>query len=350
MKIAQIAPLYETVPPTRYGGTERVIDALVEELTRRGHEVTLFAAAGTETNGELCVSAPGPLRSVFSRQDLIEVAPHMHLAMLAEAYSRAREFDVIHAHTDIWTFPFVASVDTPTIVTMHGRLDLRSVRQLVSMYPRVPLASISDSQRRPLLDLRVNWIDTVYNGLNFDHYRNAPREGDYLAFVGRLTPEKRPDRAVEVAVKSGLPLRVAAKVDPMDVEYYESVIAPLFERYDVDFVGEISEDEKPAFFGGAVATLMPIDWPEPFGLVMTESMAAGTPVIATDHGSVPEVIEHGISGFICVDVEEMVSAVGRVDEIDSNACRSRGRFFDQRRMADGYVDCYRRLRRFHRAA
>lgn len=342
LRIALVAPLYETVPPTAYGGTERVIAGLADGLVAAGHDVTLFAAAGSRTRARLEAMAPAPLRTTMTRQELIELAPHLHLRMLAEVYQRADEFDIVHSHADIWTLPFVQMAPVPTVITMHGRLDLDTVQRVVEHYPDTPLVSISDSQREPLSSFPTNWAATCYNGLDLSSYMREPRTGgDYLAFVGRLTAEKRPDWAVEIARRAGLPLRVAAKVDPLDVEYYQDEIAPLFEANDVEFIGEISEHEKPAFFAGARALLFPIDWPEPFGLVMIESMAAGTPVIALRRGSVPEVIRHGVSGFICDNLDEMVDAVARVDDLTPEQCRQEARRFDAAAMTDRYLDAYR---------
>lgn len=344
MKIAMIAPLYETVPPSGYGGTERVISALCDELAGRGHDVTLFAAAGSHTSGRLEPVVPAPLRTTMHRDEMIEVAPHLHLHMLAEVFRRADEFDIVHSHCDLWTLPFVRTTTVPTVITLHGRLDLDSVQRVYPLYPETPLVSISDSQREPLDHFPLSWIDTCYNGLDLDTYFEAPaRRGDYLAFVGRLTPEKRPDWAIEIAERSGLPLRVAAKIDPLDAEYYRDVIAPLFERHAVDFIGEIGEAEKPEFYAGARALLFPIDWPEPFGLVMIEALAAGTPVIALNRGSVPEVIGHGRSGMICDSLDEMVDAVSRIDRIDTDACRRRARRFTAAAMVDRYLQVYDRV-------
>ena len=234
----------------------------------------------------------------------------------------------MHAHTDIWTLPFADSCSVPTVVTMHGRLDLDVVRTVLPMYPDTPLVSISDHQRRAVADLPLRWMATCPNGLDLSAYFAEPSTcptGDYLAFVGRITPEKRPDWAVEVAVRAGRPLRVAAKVDPLDVDYWHEQIEPLFAAYDVDFVGEIGEADKPAFFGGAAATLFPIDWPEPFGLVMIESLASGTPVIALRNGSVPEVLSDGQSGFVCDSLDEMVDAVERLHRTAARRVPRRGR-------------------------
>jgi glycosyltransferase involved in cell wall biosynthesis len=341
MRIALVAPLYEAVPPQAYGGTERVIAGLADELVRRGHDVTLFAAGGSRTSARLVAMAPAPLRLTMSREQLIEVSQHLHLQMLAEVYRRAAEFDIVHAHTDILTLPFVRFTEVPTVITLHGRLDLDVLQQTVPLYLDVPLVSISDSQRAPLDSFATNWVGTCPNGLPLDEYLSMERgKGDYLAFVGRITEDKHVDWAVDVARRAGLPLRVAAKVDPMDEEYWQTTIRPLFERYDVDYLGELDESRKPAFLAGARAMLFPIDWPEPFGLVMIESLAAGTPVIAMRRGSVPEVIEHGVSGFICDSVDEMVAAVHDVGRISPEACRQRARRFTSEQMTEDYLAVY----------
>ena len=341
MRIAQIAPLYESVPPQGYGGTERVIAALCDGLSEAGHDVTLFAAGSSATQARLSPMAPSPLRMCMSRAEMIDVAPHLHLRMLADVYSRGHEFDVIHAHTDLWTLPFVDSTPTPTVLTMHGRLDLDIVRRVLPDYPHVPLVSISDYQRRPLARWNLDWTATVYNGLDLRRYlATSIGRNDYLAFVGRINSEKRPDLAVEVASRTGYPLRVAAKVDPMDVEYFETEIEPLFAEANVDFLGEIGELAKPEFYAGAAATLFPSDWPEPFGLVMIESLAAGTPVIALRRGSVPEILVDGVTGFICDDEDEMIQAVERLDEIDPDECRRQALRFTKDEMCARYLDVY----------
>lgn len=341
LRIALVAPLYETVPPTHYGGTERVIAALADGLVRQGHDVTLFAASGSDTLARLDAVVAGPLRTTMTKQQLIEVSPHLHLHMLAEVYARSEEFDIVHSHTDIWTLPMMQPDRVPTVITMHGRLDLDTVQRVIELYPETPLISISDSQRTPLADFPTNWIGTSYNGLNLDAYFAQPRgDDDYLAFVGRLTPEKRPDWAVEIARRAGMKLRVAAKVDPLDAEYYRDEIEPLFARNDVDYVGEIGEADKPAFFAGAKAMLFPIDWPEPFGLVMIESLAAGTPVIALRNGSVPEVLTHYESGAICDSIDEMVDAVSWIDELTPERCRSHATRFTSDAMTTRYVELY----------
>ena len=337
MRIAQIAPLYEAVPPAAYGGTERIIAALCDGLSARGHEVTLFAAGGSATQADLVEVVPSPLRLRMSRQEMVDVAPHLHLRMMADVYDRADDFDVIHSHTDIWTLPFVRNVATPSVLTMHGRLDLAHVRRTLSMYPNVPLVSISDDQRRAVEDLGVNWAATVHNGLDLSRYMDATTErGDHLAFVGRIHAEKGPAHAVDIAARTGRPLRVAAKIDPFDVDYFRDEIEPLFRKHHVAFVGELEEADKPAFYASAAATLFPSDWPEPFGLVMIESMAAGTPVIALRRGSVPEIVIDGVTGFVCDTTDDMADAVHRIGEIDPDACRRRAACFDTSRMCAGY--------------
>ena len=344
MRIAQVAPLYESVPPEGYGGTERVIAALCDALTACGHDVTLFAAAGSHAVARLQVCGGLPLRTRMSRDEMIASAPHLHLRMLSDVYRRASEFDLIHSHLDIWTLPFALHVSTPTLVTLHGRLDLDHVRSTLQLYPAASLVSISDHQRQAVDDLALNWVGTVYNGLDLTAYARAPRRTDgYLAFVGRIHPEKGPALAVDVARLSGRPLRVAAKVDPFDVDYFQHEIEPLFAANDVEFLGELCERDKPAFYAGAEATLFPSDWPEPFGLVMIESMAAGTPVIALRRGSVPEIIQDGVTGFICDTVEEMAAAVEQARSIDPNACREHAAKFRAEVMCRGYEALYRDL-------
>lgn len=343
MRVAQIAPLYETVPPERYGGTERVIAGLCDALVARDHEVTLFAAAGSVTSAQLEASGP-PLRERMSRQELVEVAPHLHLNMLTEIYQRADEFDIIHSHVDIWTLPFAARSSTPSILTMHGRLDTECVQTVMPLYPQVPLVSVSTSQREPLRGKPITWAATVYNGLDLGTYGSATcSRQDHLAFVGRISPEKGPTLAIEIARRANRPLRLAAKVDPMDVDYFEGVVEPLLGR-DAEFVGELNEQQKPSFYASAAATLFPSDWPEPFGLVMIESLAAGTPVIALRRGAVPEVLVDGEHGFICDDIDEMVAAVGRLGEIDPEVCRARAAEFSNEAMCAGYESAYASIR------
>jgi glycosyltransferase involved in cell wall biosynthesis len=342
LRIAQVAPLYEAVPPGAYGGTERVIATLCDGLVAQGHDVTLFAPETSATWARL-QAFEKPLRERFSADEMASVAPHLHLEMMAELSAHAAEFDIIHSHLDLLALPFTRLITTPTVLTLHGRLDLDFVRELLPRYGSVPLVSISNDQRRAVDDLDLTWAATVYNGLDLDHYREVSHDADgYLGFVGRIAPEKGPLMAIEISRRTGLPLRLAAKVDPTDVTYYEEEVAPQMGSH-VDFVGEITEDEKPASYAGARATLFPSDWPEPFGLVMIESLAAGTPVIALRRGSVPEVIEDGVTGFICDDVDEMTEAVGRIGEIDPEACRRGAGRFTGDRMCRGYVEVYRFL-------
>jgi glycosyltransferase involved in cell wall biosynthesis len=341
MRIAQLAPLYEDVPPTAYGGTERVIANLCDGLTAAGHDVTLFATGTSRTRASLEPMVNAPLRDGMTAAEMADVGPHLHLRMLADVFERAADFDVIHSHVDLWTLPFAGSVATPTVLTLHGRLDMPSAQRLLPMYPEISLVSISDHQRLALGGLGVRWAATVPNGLDLDDYHRQPRQaGTHLAFVGRICPEKRPDHAVEIARRTGRNLQVAAKVDPTDEEYFAESIKPLFDRNDVEYLGEVGERHKPEFYAAAAATLFPSDWPEPFGLVMIESLAAGTPVIALRRGAVPEVIEHGVSGFICDDVDEMVATVGRIDEIDPAACRQRARAFGADQMCARYESVY----------
>ena len=345
MRIAEIAPMYEAVPPIGYGGTERVIGALCDELVVGGHEVTLFAPGTSQTKAELVSTIAEPLRTRMTRTEMLEVAPRMHLEMLAAAYGRAADFDVIHAHTDVGTLRFAASnPSVPTVVTLHGRLDLDVAQRELLQYPEVPLVSISNHQREAVSGLDLNWRSTVPNGLDLSRYFDAPSSRDgYLCFVGRINREKRPDLAAEVARRSGIPLRVAAKVDPTDIAYYQHFIEPLFAKHGVEFLGEVLEYEKPEFYASASATIFPSDWPEPFGLVMIESLAAGTPVIALRRGSVPEILEDGVTGFICDDLDGLIDAVGRLGRIDPEDCRTAARRFSAERMADRYVAVFDEL-------
>ncbi len=348
LRIAQVAPLYESVPPGAYGGTERVIATLCDGLVGRGHEVTLFAPETSETAAKLEAFGQ-PLRERLSAEEMTLLAPHLHLEMLAELYERAGEFDVVHSHLDIWTLPFTRLSETPTVLTMHGRLDLGFLHDLLPRYASVPLVSISDDQRRAVRDLNLTWAATVHNGLDLSAYVEPHDSEGYLGFVGRIAEEKGPLAAIEVARRSGLPLRMAAKVDPLDEEYHETEVAPHMGA-DVDFIGEIDEHQKPAFYAGARATLFPSDWPEPFGLVMIESLAAGTPVIALRRGSVPEIIEDGVTGFICDDVDEMVAATGRIGDLDPEDCRREAQRFSGEAMCGGYERVYARLVHGHRGS
>jgi glycosyltransferase involved in cell wall biosynthesis len=351
LRIAQVAPLLETVPPRQYGGTERVIYGLTEHLIALGHDVTLFAAGGSHTSAKLVAAAPAPFRYSMARQALVEISPHLHLQMLADIYRRAHEFDVIHAHTDIWTLPFVRLTSRPTVLTLHGRLDLDVVQRVFPLYSDATLVSISDSQRAPLDHFPIEWAATVPNGLILDDYLAARRTGGgYLAFIGRITPEKRPDWAAEIAQRAGVPLKVAAKVDPVDIDYWNGYIEPLFRRRRIEYLGEISEREKPAYLAGAHALVFPIDWPEPFGLVMIEALAAGTPVVALRRGSVEEILIDGENGYICDTIDEMVDAVRRIVDGQGpspQACRARAAQFSAEAMTQRYLEVYRKALAAH---
>jgi glycosyltransferase involved in cell wall biosynthesis len=348
MRIAQVAPLFESVPPQRYGGTERVVSYLTEELVRRGHDVTLFASGDSVTRATLVPVVEHAMRFDAARRDVLAAEFIRQLGMV---FSRAADFDVIHCHVDYLAFPFEALTPTPTVHTIHGRLDLPHLQALYRQFRAVPLVSISDAQRIPLAPLGVRWAGTVYHGLPVERYAFSPEDRGYLAFLGRLSPEKQADLAIEVARRVGLPLKIAAKIDPNDQAYVDQVMAPLLEDPQVEYVGEIGEADKPAFLGGARALLFPIDWPEPFGLVMIEAMACGTPVIARPCGSVPEVVVDGRTGFVADTLVELAEAVKRLDEIDRAACRRHvEERFSTRRMTEDYERIYRRLGTRRRAA
>jgi glycosyltransferase involved in cell wall biosynthesis len=340
MRVAQIAPMYEAVPPSHYGGTERVVWSLCEELVRRGHEVTLFASGDSHTSARLYPTTQRSLRRRMTSDEMLNVSPHLHLAMLSHVYRRADEFDIIHSHVNHFTFPFAKLVPTPTVTTLHTRLDLPILPPILRCYPHLPLVSISMSQRTPLRDLPLNWAGCVPNGIVLDHFTFQRKPGEYLAFVGRISPEKRPDWAVEVARRAGMPLKVAAKVDPVEEHYWIEEIEPLFAANDVEFLGEVDEQAKADLLGGAYATLFPIDWPEPFGLVLIESLACGTPVIALNRGSVPEILRNGMSGFICRSLDEMVAAVPKVATLDRQMCRREALQYSAKAMTDGYERVY----------
>jgi len=336
MRIAQISPLSEAVPPKLYGGTERVVSFLTEELVAMGHEVTLFASGDSRTAATLVSAWPTALRLDPSLRD--PLAPHI---VQQETVGRmAGQFDVMHFHTDYQAMPMMSRLPTPYLTTLHGRLDLPELQAALRCFPQSSLVSISDSQRRPLPD--VNWIGTVHHGLPEKLLTPQRVRPSYLAFLGRIAPEKRPDRAIDIARAAGLPLRLAAKVDRVDQEYFETTIRPRLDGTAATLIGEIDEAAKPKFLSGAKALLMPIDWPEPFGLVMIEAMACGTPVIAYPAGSVPEVVEDGVTGYIVRNEAEAVAAIRRLDRLDRT--RIRRRFeerFTARRMAEDYVDLYR---------
>jgi glycosyltransferase involved in cell wall biosynthesis len=338
MRIAQVAPLYESVPPHCYGGTERVVSYLTEELVRQGHEVTLFASGDSVTSARLVAPCRGSLR--LDTQCIDQLAHH--ILMLELVLKNTDRFDLIHWHIDYLHFPLSRRQSTPHITTLHGRLDIPDLVPLYQEFHDVPVVSISNAQRQPLSGL--NWQGTVYHGLPEELYTFRPAPGKYLAFLGRISPEKRVDRSIAIAQRLGIEIKIAAKVDPVDREYFEAVIAPLLREPLVEYVGEIGEGEKNEFLGHAYALLFPIDWPEPFGLVMTEAMACGTPVIAYRRGSVPEVIEEGVTGFIVHDLEEAVRAAEHIPVLSRWRCRQR---FEERfsasRMARDYLAIYQRL-------
>jgi glycosyltransferase involved in cell wall biosynthesis len=340
MRIAQVAPLYESVPPQCYGGTERVVSYLTEELVRLGHEVTLFATADSVTRARLHACAPCGLRLDPSCIDPLS----RHILMLEAVCKAGEAFDIIHYHVDYLHFPVSRRTAVPQVTTLHGRLDLADLAPLYREFGDMPLVSISDDQRKPLPWVR--WEATVHHGVPADLYRPQEKPGDYLAFLGRISPEKRLDRAIEIARRAGMRLRVAAKVDKADHDYFRDCIQPLLGAPHVEFIGEIGEADKQAFLGNARALLFPIDWPEPFGLVMLESLACGTPIIAYRRGSVPEVLQDGVTGFLVEDVAAAAAAVHRLSAVDRRQCRQAFEArFSATRMALDYLDVYSRLAR-----
>lgn len=340
MRVAQVAPLYESVPPKLYGGTERVVSYLTEELVRLGHEVTLFASGDSETNAKLVPACP---RALWRDADCRETLPH-HVRLMELVFADVSRFDVIHFHTDYLHLPLLRRHPCTSVTTLHGRLHAPDLSPLFAAHPEVPLISISDDQRRPLPD--ANWQGTVYHGIPRDLHTFREQPGEYLAFLGRMSPEKRVDRAIEIARRAGMRLKIAAKVYPEERAYFQETIEPLLRqsRGWVEFVGEVGGQEKDEFLGRATALLFPIDWPEPFGLVMIEAMACGTPVIGWRNGSVPEVVTPGRTGFVVDSIEQAVQAVGRVASLSRRSCRVRfEERFDAARMARDYVEVYRRL-------
>jgi len=335
VRIAQVAPLFESVPPRRYGGTERVVSYLTEELVRQGHRVTLFATADSETSAELVPIVERPLRGdpLWMFHALVE---------LEKVLRRSRDFDVLHFHTDGLHYPMVRRVSTPVVTTLHGRQDLPGLARFYRVFSHIPVISISDAQRAPLPHAR--WVGTVHHGLPPQLYRPGTGRGGYLAFLGRISPEKRVDRAVEIARRTGLQLLVAAKVDPVDRTYFEQEIEPLLREPGVEYLGEIADAEKSAFLGDALAVVFPIDWPEPFGLVMIEAMACGTPVHAFRGGAVDELVTPGVTGAVVTSVDEAVEALPKVAALDRVACRQEfERRFSVTRMAEKYLRVYERL-------
>jgi glycosyltransferase involved in cell wall biosynthesis len=339
MKIAQVAPLFESVPPVQYGGTERVVSFLTEELVQQGHDVTLFASGDSQTSAKLEAVIPRALRGSPYYQDSLA----FQLLQLDRVAQLAHRFDLIHYHVDFLHFPLSRLMRKPQVTTLHGRLDLPALPALYSEFSEMPVISISLDQRRPLNGL-ARWEGNVYHGLPASFGARAAGAGEYLAFLGRISPEKRVDRAIEIAARAGMKLKVAAKVDPADRVYFDTVIRPLITQPHVEFIGEIGDSQKEAFLQGARALLFPIDWPEPFGLVMIEAMACGVPVIAFSNGSVPEILENGKTGFVVASVDEAVAAVARLGELDRR--RIRVEFenrFSVSRMARDYVKIYEGL-------
>ena len=341
MRIAQIAPLYEAVPPKLYGGTERAVAHLCDALVELGHEVTLFAAADARTKARLVAVRDQPIRldAAALKSDLAA-----HLTMLYEVKRQSAQFDILHFHVDLMHFPMFEQQAHKTVTTLHGRLDLKDLPSVYACWPRFGLVSISDAQRTPLPS--ANWLATVAHGVPPSQYTfNEHPTGAYLAFLGRISPEKRPDVAIRLALRARIPLRIAAKVDAADVVYFDTVIKPLLDNPLIDFIGEIGDERKSEFLGNAVALLFPINWPEPFGLVMIEAMACGTPVIAWNCGAVPEVIDEGVTGFIVNSEEEALAAIARAPDLDRRRVRA---VFDRRfaatTMARAYLDVYARLR------
>jgi len=349
MRIAQIAPPFQSIPPDGYGGTERVVSLLTEELVRRGHDVTLFASGDSTTSARLVPTVDTALWRDREIRD-----PLVYWAVTANmAYKQAAEgaFDIIHSHLDFHAYGHASLVSTPTVTTLHGRLDLPDLPRLYARFPTMPVVSISDNQREPLPQAR--WAATVYNAVDTDNLVFNARGGDYLAWLGRISPEKALDRAIRIAKQAGIPLKVGARLplkdlnDPnvrADWEYYDGVVRPLLDEGHVELIGEVDDEHKSEFLGNALALLNPIDWPEPFGLVMAEALACGTPVVARRRGSVPEVVDEGRTGLIGETDAELAALCHRVHELDREICRAEAtRRFSPRAMADGYEDVYRSL-------
>jgi glycosyltransferase involved in cell wall biosynthesis len=338
MRIAQVAPLYESVPPRLYGGTERVVSWLTEKLVFLGHDVTLFASGDSVTNARLIPACSKALRL---DAECVDANAH-HILLIEKVLHYADEFDLVHFHTDYLHFPISRREQLPSLTTLHGRLDIPDLVPLYKEFREMPLVSISDSQRQPLC--WANWLGTVHHGLPPESLSLCEAPGDYLAFLGRISPEKGVDHAIEIAIRSGRRLKIAAKIDRADREYFERRIKHLLDHPLVEFVGEIGHTEKNEFLGNAAALLFPIQWREPFGLVMIEAMACGTPVIAYPRGSVPEVIADGVSGFLVDGVDKAVAAVGRLGELDRSTCRRHFELnFTDERMALDYLNLYRQL-------
>jgi glycosyltransferase involved in cell wall biosynthesis len=344
MRIAQVAPMYEAVPPHRYGGTERVVSYLTEELVRRGHDVTLFASGDSRTRARLIPTTERALRERFSLQEMQELAIPLHQAMLSEVLQRASEFDIIHCHNDYWIFPFEPFVQTPVVTTLHGRLDLRYLPPIFERFPRANVISISYHQRVPLVSVRPHWVGMVYNAVPVNEFPFSDTPGDYFVFLGRIAAEKRVDWAIEIAKRTGIKLKIAAKVDVYDRDYFEREIKHLLDHPLIEFLGEVDEQEKRELLAGAYALAFPIDWPEPFGMVMIEAMACGTPVLAMNRGSVPEVLRHGVSGLVGNSVDELTALAPQLGLLNRRACRIEAeRRFSARAMASSYEQVYQRV-------
>jgi glycosyltransferase involved in cell wall biosynthesis len=342
MRIAQVAPLTESVPPQAYGGTERVVSYLTEELVQLGHDVALYASGDSVTSAELRPCSERALRLDPGIADPVRIFHESHERMMHRVLAEAREFDLIHFHLGWHEFPHFLHSEIPCVTTIHGRLDVADQKQRLRQFLGFPLISISNDQRTPILD--ANWVGTIYHGQPDTLTVAGAAERGYLAFLGRISPEKRPDLAIEIAQRAGWPIKIAAKVDPVDRVYFETKIRPLLSLPGVEFIGEVGESDKMRFLASAYALLFPIDWPEPFGLVMIEAMAGGTPVIAFRRGSVPEVIEDGVTGFVVDTVEEAVRAVPQVQRLDRQTLRAvfRNRF-SVKRMAADHVALYKTL-------
>jgi glycosyltransferase involved in cell wall biosynthesis len=338
MRIAQISPLTEAVPPKLYGGTERVISWLTEELVALGHDVTLFASGDSCTSATLEAVWPRAIRLDGSIRDPMGI----HMTMLEQVRRRADEFDFLHFHLDYYPFSLFSRQTTPFLTTLHGRLDLPELQPVFNTFSSLPVISISNAQRRPVP--QAGWVRTVYHGLPADLLEPQPVKPSYLAFLGRISPEKRVDRAIRIAERCGLPIKIAAKIDKVDQDYFDEQIKPLMSLPFVEYIGEIADAQKSEFLSGAIALLTPVDWPEPFGLVMIEAMACGTPVIAFNRGSVPEVIDEGVTGFVVEDETSAVAAVSQLANLSREGVRQRfDERFTARRMATDYLEVYREL-------
>jgi len=342
MRIAQVAPLFESVPPKLYGGTERVVSYLTEELVNQGHDVTLYASGDSQTRAKLVSTCNRSLR--LAHQNLDHLI--FHYLLLEQLMEEIDDFDLIHFHIDYLHFPFSRENRLVHLTTLHGRMDLPGLYPLYEKFYDMPVVSISKSQRMPLS--WINWIDTVYHGLPDTLYKPREETGQYLAFLGRISPEKRVDRAIEIAKKTGIPLKIAAKIDEADEVYFKENIAGLLEDPLIEFIGEITEEEKNDFLGNALALVFPIDWPEPFGLVMIEALACGTPVVAYRNGSVNEILDHGTNGYIVHSIEEAVDAVNHIHNIDRKNCRKTfEERFTAKIMASNYLRLYEKINKYH---